>query len=476
VASCFSGEIQSFGKDRSMFSKILLALGVVLAISALGSARKCNQCEYWTSQPKEQQTCTGSGTVDCPSGYCSTGFATYDNGTDVIDRRCVTIMAQCADPEEFCSNVTTRYNLKACIYKCCSTDNCNNYTVGSATGVKFTLSLMVIVEAGGDSTTGYFPGKWDHIGTKHKVYGKTVKDLVMADICQYWRCSGRIKTKRQHVQARDQGELNLIEAMKTQNPSVSYKVIKENVLLHGNLPTGTSTTAISRAVRLSMLQGKMTWKRLSRANDNKFTDENIDCFQDFLDYMSQVDPYRLKFFDESGVELQDCNKHYGHSVINTPCVEVGKYPHSRNITLNLLVGLEGILHANTINGSADTFDFLNFFDEASKNFQRNGNPLNPVLTNGDIIVMDNCAIHHNAGGFALWHWLDTMGIDVVYLPTYSPELNPVELVFNKLKIVLKREEMQPVVRVNLHAYLWHADCCNIQCNMFVQFNRNIHSI
>ena len=79
-----------------------------------------------------------------------------------------------------------------------------------------------------------------------------------------------------------------------------------------------------------------------------------------------------------------------------------------------------------------------------------------MLTNGDIIVMDNCATHHNAGGFALGHWLDTMGIDVVYLPTYSPELNPVELVFNKLKIVLKREEMQPVVRANLHAAIYNA--------------------
>ena len=162
-----------------------------------------------------------------------------------------------------------------------------------------------MLEAGGDSTTGYFPGKWDHIGTKHKVYGKTVKDLWQTFVST-GGVQGESKPKGNTCKL-GQGELNLIEAMKTQNPSISYKVIKENVLLHGNLPTGTSTTAISRAVRLSMLQGKMTWKRLSRANDNKFTDENIDYCQDFIDYMSQVDPYRLKFFDESGVELQDCN-------------------------------------------------------------------------------------------------------------------------------------------------------------------------
>ena len=118
------------------------------------------------------------------------------------------------------------------------------------------------------------------------------------------------------------------------------------------------------------------------------------------------------------------------------------------------MALEGISYANTIDGAADTFDFLNFFDEYSKNFQSSGNP---VLTNGDVILMDNCAIHHNAGGFALGHWLDTMGIDVVYLPTYSPELNPiVELVFNKLKIVLKREEMQPVIWANLHSAVYDA--------------------
>ena len=309
-----------------------------------------------------------------------------------------------------------------------------------------------VLEAGGDSTNGYFPGKWEDIGTKHKVYGKTVKA-----IWQIFVSTGDIlgDLKRTGNPSKlGQGELNLIEAMKTQNPSVSYEVIKENLLQHGHLQTGTCTTAIGLAVRSSMLQGKMTWKRLTRVNNhNKFTGENMNYCQDFLDYMSQVDPYRLKFFDESGVVLSDCNKRYGHSVVNTPCVEIGKYPHTRNITLNLLVGLEGIMYADTVDGSADTFHFLNFFAEASKNFQRNGNP---VLTNGDIIVMDNCATHHNVGGFALGEWLDTLGIDVVYLPTYSPELNPIELVFNKLKIELKREELHPVVRANLHAAIYNA--------------------
>ena len=147
------------------------------------------------------------------------------------------------------------------------------------------------------------------------------------------------------------------------------------------------------------------------------------------------------------------HKRYGHSPVNSGCVELGRHLKSPNITLNFLAGLEGVLYANTLDGASNTLEFLNFFDEATKATQINGNP---VLMAGDILVLDNCATHHNAGGFALGQWLDTMGIDVVYLPTYSPELNPVELAFNKLKIVLKMEEMRLLVEANLHAAVYSA--------------------
>ncbi|CAB4013473.1 Hypothetical predicted protein [Paramuricea clavata] len=130
-----------------MFNKLLFPLGVVLAISALGSALKCNVCTYWTTQPKEQQKCTT--TVNCPTGtsYCYTGSGAYQNGTEIVDRDCDTA-ADCPDAEGWCNRVTTKLNLKSCAIACCNTDNCNNYTPSSATDVmvtKFTLSLMVIV-------------------------------------------------------------------------------------------------------------------------------------------------------------------------------------------------------------------------------------------------------------------------------------------------------------------------------------------
>jgi len=44
----------------------------------------------------------------------------------------------------------------------------------------------------------------------------------------------------------------------------------------------------------------------------------------------------------------------------------------------------------------------------------------------------NCATHHFAGG-ALQEWLNERNIELVYTPTYSPDFNPVEFVFNKMR-------------------------------------------
>lgn len=308
-----------------------------------------------------------------------------------------------------------------------------------------------ILETGGDRISGYFPGKRTELGDKLGVSGKTAKD-----VWQKFVNDGTISPKKRisgNPPKLIGGDLQLIETMKTIKPSTSSKNIKEQLLLHGNFPTGISTSAINRAIRTSMSEGKWSWKRMSRNVTHKFTRANVDYCQDFLNYMSNVDPYRLKFFDESGVSLYDCNKRYGHSPVNSACVELGRHLKSPNITLNLLAGLEGVLYANTLDGVSNTLEFLNFFDEATNATQINGNP---VLMAGDILVLDNCATHHNEGGFTLGQWLDGMCIDVVYLPTYSPELNPVEFAFNKLKVVIKMEELEALVTLNLDAAIYTA--------------------
>lgn len=66
------------------------------------------------------------------------------------------------------------------------------------------------------------------------------------------------------------------------------------------------------------------------------------------------------------------------------------------------------------------------------------------------MILDNCATHHFEGGYALAESLNNIGVNVVYLPTYSSELNSIELAFNKLKKVAQKDEIREVFARNVH--------------------------
>ena len=113
----------------------------------------------------------------------------------------------------------------------------------------------------------------------------------------------------------------------------------------------------------------------------------------------------------------------------------------------------GVMYANTIDGASNTVQFLNFFFEFSQVTQPNGNP---VLEYGDYIVTDNAAIHRFEGGRVLAEWLDSFEVTLIYLPVCSPELSPVELLFNKFRTVLHRYEFRNILLFNIHVAVYRA--------------------
>ena len=159
---------------------------------------------------------------------------------------------------------------------------------------------------------------------------------------------------------------------------------------------------------------------------------------------------------------------YGHAPVRERCIELARYHDSPNITVNLLAGLNGVEYMNTVQGASDTIHFLQFFGEA-------GNAANmeigrPVLEVGDILVMDNCATHHFAGGEALQEWLNERNIELVYTPTYSPDFNPVEFVFNKMRSVM-RYELWELTNENIELAAVQAAVDFITSNDMVNFFR-----
>jgi len=118
-------------------------------------------------------------------------------------------------------------------------------------------------------------------------------------------------------------------------------------------------------------------------------------------------------------------RHYGRS----PCGErlVASVPHGHWKTLTLVAALriDSLTAPYTIDGALDGPSFLAYVEQV----------LVPTLRKGDIVFMDNLRTHKIAG---VREAIAAVGVELRYLPAYSPDLNPIELAFSKLKGALRK--------------------------------------
>lgn len=91
------------------------------------------------------------------------------------------------------------------------------------------------------------------------------------------------------------------------------------------------------------------------------------------------------------------------------------------------VRLDGTTACMTIEGAANTEVFQAYVREM----------LVPSLRPGDIVVMDNLGAHKNELTLAL---IEQAGAEVRFLPAYSPDLNPIEMMWSKVKALLRKAQ------------------------------------
>ena len=80
-------------------------------------------------------------------------------------------------------------------------------------------------------------------------------------------------------------------------------------------------------------------------------------------------------------------------------------------------------------------------DEQGSIFEMRSKKLIPCLNQGDVLVMDNLQSHKNPEA---QQYLRDDGVKVLYLPPYSPDLNPIEMCFSKIKSILRKEKIRKV--------------------------------
>lgn len=95
-----------------------------------------------------------------------------------------------------------------------------------------------------------------------------------------------------------------------------------------------------------------------------------------------------------------------------------------NVSLVGAIGLCGLRTLMTLDGAVDGDAFLAFVQYF----------LVPQLQPGDIVVMDNLSVHKRAG---IREAIEAAGAELRYLPPYSPDFNPIEECWSKLKSILR---------------------------------------
>jgi len=143
-----------------------------------------------------------------------------------------------------------------------------------------------------------------------------------------------------------------------------------------------------------------------------------------------IDPARFVFLDESGVAT-DMLRRYGRSFRGQRVRDHAPHGHWRTSTFVGALRLTALTAPALFDGPMDGETFLAYLDQV----------LLPTLQAGDIVVMDNLGAHHVDGVRAR---VEAVGAALWYLPPYSPDLNPIELWFAKLKALLRTARRRSV--------------------------------
>ena len=294
------------------------------------------------------------------------------------------------------------------------------------------LAVTLIMEAGGNPENGFLPyGVISRVADSVKLANSTVKAIwdrycETGSVAPLPHGGGRKKKLQEQ-------DLLYAKQLKLEKPSIYLKEVQTKLSMFANVDASLST--ICQSYKRYMNDGPWTRKAMVTPSAERFTQQNLTVFSGLSKLHLSAKSLRTEIFDENGFYLPDTLKRqYGHALKGKPAVEVSAKTRSPHLTLNLMIGLNGVAYASVVQGATDTERYLIFFHEAANSVNDVGQP---ALVAGDIVIVGNCATHRNRGQLLLARYLANQGIEYVFLPTYSLDLNPVELCFRHLKTIMK---------------------------------------
>ena len=158
--------------------------------------------------------------------------------------------------------------------------------------------------------------------------------------------------------------------------------------------------------------------------------------EDWFEGQLDLDPKRLIFIDETGVSTKMARLR-GRARRGQRCRAAIPHGHWKTTTFTAGLRLNGLAAPMLLDGPMNGDTFLAYIEQV----------LVPELARGDVVIMDNLPAHKVAG---VRQGIEGAGARLLYLPSYSPDFNPIEMAFSKLKALLRKAAARTITE------LWEA--------------------
>ena len=184
-----------------------------------------------------------------------------------------------------------------------------------------------------------------------------------------------------------------------------------------------SVPTISRCLR------KSRWSRKVACHAAKERDPDLRDM--YIDDLAAYQPDHLIFIDESGANRQDGFRRFGRSPQGTAAKQITRHQRGPRYQILCAYAKDGVLLSRVFRGTTDSAIFEDFISQLLTLCGR-------WPESKSVLVMDNASIHHSA---TIERLCADAGVKLVFLPPYSPDLTPIELLFARFKKLVKRHSI-----------------------------------
>ncbi|UPT84904.1 IS630 family transposase [Bradyrhizobium barranii subsp. apii] len=218
--------------------------------------------------------------------------------------------------------------------------------------------------------------------------------------------------KSQRIEAHSQ---LILEAV-TARPDITLAELRELLKRHG------ISTGIASLWRFFQRRKITLKKKTAHAAEQRRGDINA-AREEWFEGQIDLDPERLVFIDETSANTKMARR-YGRSPRGERCRAAIPHGHWKTTTFTAGLRSDGLIAPLVLDGPMDGDAFLAYVEQL----------LAPSLRPGDTVIMDNLPAHKVHG---VREAIQAVGASLLYLPPYSPDFNPIEMAFSKLKALLR---------------------------------------